>query len=229
MGENSLIESGPSTLAKTFILLIIKSLVILIVNNHSPYVKELREIVEKRGMKIVVVDQRDDLSSIRKQEIEGIILSGGGPNLDRLIDIDDIKADIVSILNFSAPILGICEGHQIIAQVFGGKINRLKKYFEKENKITILKKSAIFEGLDKEIIMKESHGRYVKSISEDFVIAATSEKTKIEAVFHKSKPIFSVQFHPEASGPNGQKIIENFLDICTKKEAPKAAAATISK
>ena len=187
---------------------------ILLIDNHSSYIGKIAEMLDEWKIKFTIKDQKSPLSDINKNKVKGIILSGGGPNIDKKINLSMIRADLVSLLDFNLPVLGICEGHQIISEVFGGEVGKLKKTINKINKVRLLKKEAIFKGLPDIIEIKEDHGRYVKKIPEDFVLAATSKKDKIESLFHKTKPIFTIQFHPEGSGEFGEKIMKNFIDIC---------------
>lgn len=188
---------------------------ILVINNHTVTLKDLKKVLKKLGATFIIRDQKSSLSGLEKKHIKGIILSGGGPNLDKKINVKQIRADLMSLAENKVPILGICEGHQIIGAEFGGAVKTLKSYLiNKKEKIKILKRSKIFKGLPKEIYAFEYHGRYVSQIPKEFDLAAESKEIKNEAFFHKTRPIFSVQFHPERSGEHGEKIINNFLTIC---------------
>ncbi|MCK5023098.1 MAG: gamma-glutamyl-gamma-aminobutyrate hydrolase family protein [Candidatus Aenigmarchaeota archaeon] len=190
---------------------------ILIIDNHSKNILHIKRILDKIGVKYEIRDQRSFLDNLERKEIEGIILSGGRPQLTSKMDIDDIRADIVSLLKYDVPVLGICEGHDIIAEVFGGDISELKiPSIFKGLDIEIHHKSHVFKGLPDEIKVYEHHSVYVNKIPDDFVLTASSEKNKVEAMFHKDKPIYTVQFHPERSGKHGRKILKNFIDICSQ-------------
>jgi len=144
-----------------------------------------------------------------------VILSGGGPLLDKKIYFKKIRADISCLINYTVPILGICEGHEIIGHACGGELVKLKKKARYTNlKLKILNKTKIFKGLPDTIEVYEHHSRYVKNVPDDLIITASSKKDKIEAFFHKKRPIFGVQFHPEKSGKAGEKIFKNFVELC---------------
>lgn len=81
-------------------------------------------------------------------------------------------------------------------------------------KVKILSKKKIFKGIPDEITVYEHHERYLKNIPDMLEIVASSRKTKVEAIFHKTRPIFGLQFHPEKSGKYGEKIFKNFVDLC---------------
>ena len=188
---------------------------ILIVNNHSRDLPELKECLSELGADFFLRDQRSMLNNLEKKDVTGIILSGGSPFIDHKIYLSRIRADIASLLNYDVPVLGICEGHEIIAEVFGGEVVKMKKPSEYNDlEVTIKERRAIFSGLPRTVKVYEHHSRYVKGVERNFITAATSKKNEIEAIFHRERPIFGVQFHPEMSGETGKKILKNFIDIC---------------
>jgi len=185
---------------------------ILIINNYSKKNKKLEAILKKLKVNFIVKDQKSYMKDFRKHhKIKGIILTGGKPDLDKKINIDKVRADLVCLINYNLPILGICEGHEIISYVSGGDIRRLKKRFKtNENEVKIIRKNKIFKGLPNKIKVCENHSGYVEYLPSFFDVAASSRKDRIEGIIHKKKPIFGVQFHPEESGEAGEKIIKNF-------------------
>jgi len=82
--------------------------------------------------------------------------------------------------------------------------------------IKMLKRSRLFKGLPREILGWKNHRHQVIKIPEEFELAATSGKTRVEALFHKKKNIFGLQFHPEKGGGVGDIIFDNFLSLCKK-------------
>ena len=146
--------------------------------------------------------------------VKGIILSGGpkstlnkfAPKLDK------------TLINKNVPILGICYGHQLISNFFGGKTSYSKKkefgsaiIFEKRN-------SKITKGFfkNKKNIVWMSHSDYVQTKPKNFNVIASSANSKFAILEHKSKKIYTTQFHPEVFHTNnGKKIFYNFLfKIC---------------
>ena len=186
---------------------------ILIIDNHSGNINKIEKILKKFNQKYKIQNQSSLFKEIKN--IKGIILTGGGLILDKKIMLNKIRADTSSIINYNVPVLGICLGHEIIGELCGAEISKLKKPIkDKEIKIKILKREAIFKNLPEEISVWENHSRHLSAIPNSFVLAATSQKSKAEALFHKTKPIYTVQFHPEESSEIGEQIIKNFLDIC---------------
>ncbi|MDA1197132.1 MAG: gamma-glutamyl-gamma-aminobutyrate hydrolase family protein [Nanoarchaeota archaeon] len=190
---------------------------ILLINNHSIHTKKIARILRKHKVAYVQLDQSSLLHKVIASTVSGVILSGGTPDLDEQIKYGQIRANIAALLRFNIPILGICEGHEIIAEAYGAELLVLPtKHQDHEHKTTLKIRTKIFKGLPRTIEMYEAHSKFVKRVSPDFFIAASSRNGRIEAMFHKKRPIYSVQFHPEKSGEYGEKILMNFVKMCKK-------------
>jgi len=200
---------------------------ILIINNKSRNLRYLTKLFRKLNINYFVKNQRAILKQSDYKKADGVILSGGPrPNLDEVFLFNTIRANMSCLINCSVPILGICEGHEIIGEACGGEVYKLQNPSRSDTlAIKIRKKTRIFEGLPDVIHGYERHFRYVRRIPDILEKTASSRKDNIEAFFHKKKPIFGVQFHPERSGEAGEKIIKNFIHICKevkrKKREPK--------
>ena len=70
-----------------------------------------------------------------------------------------------------------------------------------------------FQDIDAVSLFNEDHEEHI-TLPEDFIQIASSELTEVEAMRHRAKPIYSVQFHPETSGDQGFKMLENFSKLC---------------
>ncbi|MEO0089003.1 MAG: gamma-glutamyl-gamma-aminobutyrate hydrolase family protein [candidate division WOR-3 bacterium] len=150
------------------------------------------------------------------KNLNSIILSGS----PKMISQNEFNKDILEILKeVEIPILGICYGHQLLAKTFGGEIGRHPKFVEGDEEVFILDKNDIFYNLADKIIVKESHQEYVIKLSlekSDLEIIAFSKSCEVEAIRHKKKKIFGLQFHIERSGDIGYKIIKNFYQKIVK-------------
>ena len=112
------------------------------------------------------------------------------------------------------PILGICLGHQAIAEVFGGKLGLAKTVMHgKQSRIALEKPSPIFDGIDSDVPIMRYHSIVVEELPSAFdSTAITMDDQEIMAIQHQELPIFGLQFHPESIGsPDGLKMVENFL------------------
>ncbi len=174
-----------------------------------PYIELIRDFSDYQ----VVPEDRFNLSLLKN--LNSIILSGSPKMLSR----NEFNKDILEILKeVEIPILGICYGHQLLAKAFGGEIGRHAEYIEKDEEIFILDKKDIFYNLPNKIIAKKSHQEYIikSSLKKDLEVIAFSKSCEVEAIRHKKKKIFGLQFHIERSGNIGYEIIKNFYQRIVK-------------
>jgi len=117
------------------------------------------------------------------------------------------------VLELGLPVLGICYGHQLIASIVGGRVERgLGEYGKTE--IEVVSRDPLFEGWNSREFVWMSHGDYVAELPEDrAVVLARSVETGYIAAFRlKDRPVYGVQFHPEvAHTPKGRRLLENFV------------------
>lgn len=149
------------------------------------------------------------------EEIDGLVLSGGAPRIG-LTDQLGNCAEYLEKADF--PILGICAGHQFMARFFGGKVKPSKIPEFGKIELNLLKEDEdIFSGIPKKSIVWESHNDEVTIKPKDFKLLAESETCKIQAICHKSKPFFGLQFHPEVEHTEyGKEIFKNFIGMCKR-------------
>ena len=111
--------------------------------------------------------------------------------------------------------MGICLGHQIIADVFGGETKSAEIESYAQIELNILKENGLFKGIGDSLKVWASHKDEVVTLPENFEILANSDKCDIEAMKHEDKNIYGIQFHPEVQHtPRGGEIFENFNKIC---------------
>jgi GMP synthase (glutamine-hydrolysing) len=149
---------------------------------------------------------------LQKENIQGLVLSGGAPR----IGLDGSLGNCAEYLEKADfPILGICAGHQFMARHFGGyvKPSTIPEFGQVE--MTLIKDDALFEGVLKKSIVWESHNDEVTVLPQDFVNIAESENCKIQAMRHKNKQFYGLQFHPEVEHTQyGEQIFKNFIQLC---------------
>lgn len=151
-----------------------------------------------------------DLDAELALAADGIILSGA-PILLTEVDHAPYLQRISWIEQFNKPLLGICFGHQLIGLHYGASVS-LQREDRASQVIAVLATNPLFEDLPDEFEMMEDHCESI-SIPPGFELSATSDLTVNEAMFHKSKPFFGVQFHPEVSGENGRIFLKNFTKL----------------
>ncbi|WP_211292684.1 anthranilate synthase component II [Petrotoga halophila] len=186
---------------------------ILLIDNYDSFTYniyqtacEFDDVLVYRNDKVTV----KDIEMLKPSHI--IISPGPGVPKDAGISIEIIK-------HFKGvmPILGICLGHQCIAEAFNGKVVRAKEIFHgKTSKIYIKEKKDIFQGIDSPFEATRYHSLIVSNemFPKELKITASTQNGEIMALRHISYQIYGVQFHPESILTTvGPKLIENFVNI----------------
>lgn len=178
-------------------------------SKKTPHIEEIiDEFIDYKTKSILEINEED------LKDVIGIVISGA-PLLITEMDLIPYLNKTHWIKTTSLPILGICFGHQLIGLQFGAYGSRIKEDRDLQT-VGILEDTKIFDKLPEEFEMMEDHCETI-SIPADFNLIASSDACVNEAMQHKSKPIFGVQFHPEVSGNLGRVIFENFVKICESK------------
>tara|TARA_Y100000310_G_scaffold345659_1_gene467864 strand:+ start:32103 stop:33626 length:1524 start_codon:yes stop_codon:yes gene_type:complete len=181
---------------------------ILVVDFGSQLAHLIARRIRSLGVYTEIVEPTVKASWIKNQKPQGIILSGGPQSV---YEKDSLTLD-KELLELGIPILGICYGHQLLAQVLGAKVIPANKEYGKET-LTV-KKSKLLKGLDKKEQVWASHGDTVLSAPEGFEVVGATEECNIAAFENSDKKIYGVQFHPEVAHTiNGMKVLKNFVEI----------------
>ena len=188
---------------------------LLLIDNNDSFTYNIVNIIRKfDNIKLTIVSYGDLFKSSNVHRYEKIIISPGPGNPTEYTYYYTI---IKKCLLQQIPILGICLGHQIIANHFGAEIYNLKQVFHGQNKyIKHFNNSKIFEGIPESFQVGVYHSWAVKkeTLPPTLKITAISQDEVIMAIEHNNAPIFGVQFHPESYITQyGEKIIHNFLQI----------------
>jgi GMP synthase (glutamine-hydrolysing) len=147
-----------------------------------------------------------------KFNVKGLILSGGPssvyePNAPKLNP---------HILELNLPILGLCYGHQLLAQLTGGKVEPAACKEYGIAKVAIDKPVGVLEGLGESEQVWMSHGDTVFAPPPNFEALAHTENCPVAAFRHKTKPIYGLQWHPEViHTEKGMRMLQNFIfQVC---------------
>ena len=130
----------------------------------------------------------------------------------------DYKAeDMAPVFEFikesSLPVLGICGGHQVIAQAFGAPVAPMGYQEIGYIKVELEGEAPLFEGLQSPLTVFSFHGEEVKEAPPGFEVLGSSKRCRIQCMRHRERSLYGVQFHPELSGrkPDGIALLRNFL------------------
>jgi len=188
---------------------------ILMIDNYDSFTYNIVQYCKELGADLKII--RNDEMSVQEIEAlspEKIIISPGPASPDEA----GITLETIEYFADKLPILGICLGHQSIAQVFGGDVVRAKNMMH--GKTSTMKQSnscEIFKNLPEEFIATRYHSLIVDKETLPANIepmAYSTDDDEIMALKIKDKKIYGVQFHPESiMSEYGYEIIGNFLNL----------------
>ena len=187
---------------------------ILMIDNYDSFTYNIVQYCRELGADLRII-RNDEMSvqEIEKLNPEKIIISPGPASPDEA----GITLKVIEYFKDKVPILGICLGHQSIAQVFGANVIRAKNMMHgKTSTMRQSSKCDIFKDLAQEFIATRYHSLAVekKSLPSVLEITAQTIDGEIMGLQHKKHPIFGVQFHPESIlSEHGYDILHYFLKI----------------
>ena len=186
---------------------------ILLIDNYDSFTYNVKHYLSEVGAKVETYrNDKISLNEINEMQPKAIILSPGPctPNEAGicLALIDKFKNKI--------PMLGICLGHQSIAQAFGAKIIKCEEIMH--GKIDKMKhyNHKIFKNIESNFSATRYHSLVIdrKTLSSEFIITAETKKNIIMGIAHSNLPIYGFQFHPESIGTHvGKNLLKNFLAL----------------
>ena len=187
---------------------------ILLIDNYDSFSYNLYQLIGAINPEIKVI-RNDELTAeeIETLKPEAIILSPGpGRPQDAGCCIE-----VVQKLGGKIPILGVCLGHQVICEAYGGVVSYAKQLMHgKKSRIHIDNNSPIFKGLDEEMDAARYHSLVAvrETVPNVLQVIGEDKNGEVMAVQHKTYPVYGLQFHPESIlTPQGRIILENFLNL----------------
>ena len=184
---------------------------IILIDNYDSFTFNLYHYLSSLKVEVDVI-RNDQITSdeILRKKYSKIVISPGPGNPNQAGNCLKIVKDVYKKI----PILGVCLGHQVIGQVFGGKIiNASNLMHGKISKIRHNKKG-LFKNIQNNFEATRYHSLVVdrKRLPKKLVITAESKDKTIMGLMHKEYNIHGFQFHPESiSTKVGMKLIKNFI------------------
>ena len=186
---------------------------ILIIDNYDSFTYNLVQYVEEIVGHEIDVYRNDKIEIMEVEKYDYIILSPG-PGLPKDAGIMPI---VIEKYSPTKKILGVCLGHQAIAEAFGGSLQNLDKvYHGVATDMEVKKSDSLFEGISKVFKAGRYHSWIVNKIGfpDSLEVTAVDDGGEVMALAHKKYKVKGVQFHPESIlTPQGKRIISNFLNI----------------
>ena len=194
----------------------VSNMKIVIIDNYDSFTYNLAHLIKELGAEVAVY--RND-----QPEVQALIDNADNIEFDKIVlspgpgipSEAGLLLDVIRTFADKKPILGVCLGHQAIAEVFGAKLINLSDVFHGVATVgTHLGNDIVFSGLPMSIVMGRYHSWVVsrENFPECLEITAESECGQIMALRHKEYDIHGIQFHPESVlTPDGRKMINNWL------------------
>ncbi len=186
--------------------------IILVLDFGAQYSKLIARRVRECGVYSIILPYNTPLEKIKKLNLAGIIFSGGPASVHQ----PGAPLPDKEIFQIGVPILGICYGTQLLAQMLGGNVEPARY---KEYGIAFLNhssESTILAGVSSPTQVWMSHGDQISQLPSGFRPLGSTENCPYAVIGNDEKKFYGVQFHPEvAHTPEGNLIISNFVHkIC---------------
>lgn len=191
---------------------------LLMIDNYDSFTYNLVQYFSELGQQ-VMVRRNDDISlaEIAQLAPDYLVISPGPCSPDQA------GISLAAIRHFAGkiPILGVCLGHQAMAQAFGGTVQRAKQVMHGKNSLIRHAGQSVFQGLNNPLSVTRYHSLVVakEQLPSEFVITAWTEDVdghvdEIMGLAHQTLPLHGVQFHPEAIlTEQGHQLLANFLTL----------------
>lgn len=185
---------------------------LFMLDNYDSFTYNLVQYFGELGQDVIVKRNNETtIDEIEQLNPDFICLSPGPSNPDNA----GITLDVINHFAGKKPILGVCLGHQAIAQAFGGNIIKAKQVLHGKTAMIKHNNTDVFAGLPNPLQVTRYHSLAAdpETIPNCLEVTATAPDGEIMGLRHKTLNISGVQFHPESVlSQNGHDLLQNFLD-----------------
>lgn len=186
---------------------------ILLIDNYDSFVYNLYHSLRSITDATIEIKKNDAVSPSEAASFDKIILSPGP-------GIPTEAGNLLEIIRFCSEkcsILGVCLGHQAIAEAFGGSlINLSEPYHGIQSTIQTDSSDPLFSTIGAQMDIGRYHSWIIneESLPDNFKVTARCDQGYIMAVSHSRLPVFGVQFHPESIlTPKGNELLRNWINL----------------
>ena len=187
---------------------------LLVIDNFDSFTYNLVQYFGQSGAACDVIRNNQlSLEEIDISPFDGIVLSPGPCDPDRA----GISLSAVKTWEGKKPLLGVCLGHQCIAQAYGGSIVRADRLMHGKTSPIHHQNENLFEGLPNPFSATRYHSLLLapSTLPTSLTVTAETSDGEIMGIQHKDHPTWGVQFHPESlATESGIIILKNFLQYC---------------
>ena len=187
------------------------------IDNYDSFTYNLVQYMGELGAELEVYrNDRISIEEIEKQAPSKIVISPGPCTPSKA----GISKEVVRHFAGKIPLLGVCLGHQSVAEAFGGDIIKARKLMHGKTSMIQHDGKTVFQGLPNPFEATRYHSLVVnrKTLPDCFEITAESDDGEIMGIRHKELVIEGVQFHPESILTiHGKDLLKNFIDLPAEK------------
>jgi len=190
---------------------------ILVIDNYDSFVFNIVQYLFQLGAD-VEVRRNDEVTPDEARNFDGVLLSPGPGTPEQA----GICMDVVRECAGDVPILGVCLGHQAIAAVYGGVVERAPELLHGKTSTITHAGTGVLAGLPDGFTATRYHSLAVEptSVPEELEVTGTTDSGVIMALRHRELPVEGVQFHPESVlTEGGYRLLANWLAECGDAQA----------
>ena len=190
---------------------------ILVIDNYDSFVFNIVQYLAQLGAE-VDVRRNDEVTPSEATGYDGVLLSPGPGTPESAGVCMDVVRECAGLV----PILGVCLGHQAIAAVYGGVVDRAPELLHGKTSLVHHSGVGVLAGLPNPFLATRYHSLAVmpESVPDSLEVTGTTESGVIMALRHRTQPVEGVQFHPESVlTVGGHLLLANWLAVCGDPEA----------
>jgi para-aminobenzoate synthetase component 2 len=199
---------------------------VLVVDNHDSFVHTLAGYLHELGVAtdLVEADAVDDPAALIRPYRAVLVSPGPGTPADAGASIDIVRAAAEE----GIPLLGVCLGHQAIAEAFGARVDHAPELMHGMTSDVRHDGSPLYEGLPDPFVATRYHSLAIVpgTLPDDLVVTSRTAGGVIMGIAHRQAPIAGVQFHPESVlTEGGHRLLGNWLQSAGFPDAAARGAA----
>jgi anthranilate synthase/aminodeoxychorismate synthase-like glutamine amidotransferase len=187
---------------------------VLLVDHEDSFVHNVEQALRQESAEVRCLRATTPLRDAIRYDPDAVVLSPGpGHPHDRRLT--GLARELLRRWDDERPFLGVCLGHQLIAEYYGGKVVRADAPVHGETTPVTHDGHGIFSGIPSPVEFARYHSLVVDPTSVPAALELTAESPPhvVMALRHRNRPVESVQFHPESYlSPTGPRLFRNFLN-----------------
>jgi len=184
---------------------------VLVIDNYDSFTFNLVQFLGELGAELEVRRNDEiDIAGVRSLQPDRIVISPGPCTPKEA----GVSVQLVEAMADKVPILGVCLGHQSIAEAFGGKVIRAPYLMHGKTSLVKHDGRTVFEGLPQDFVATRYHSLIVEreSLPQSLGVTAWTDDGVVMGIRHREWPVEGVQFHPESIlTDQGKVLLGNFL------------------